>query len=212
MSRHTLDNQGRSGYNRAVRKPKYFVAIVPEALKDHTDLKVLLGKMKRTLKDREKEVRWSAPEMWHITLQFLGELNSEELTRAYSAINSWQPQIKQLDLKIQGVGAFPDPQDARVIWLGVQNSQELKKLQIGLKAHLNAHNIETVEDRPFLPHLTLARLRNLQSVSDLVKLGGRKSFGEYKISDVILFESVVQGAMVKYVPISRKRIAPTAAQ
>ncbi len=189
-----------------MRKPKYFVAVVPEALKDHSDLKVLVGKMKRTLKDREKEVRWSPPDMWHITLQFLGELNNEELTRVYAAINSWQPQIKELELKIQGVGAFPDPLDARVLWLGVQNSQELKKLQQGLKAHLNSHQIDTVEDRPFLPHLTLARLRNLQSVSDLVKLGGRKSFGEYKISDVILFESVVQGAMVKYVPVSRKKI------
>ena len=193
-------------YDLQVRKPKYFVAVVPEALKDHSDLKVLVGKMKRTLKDREKEVRWSPPEMWHITLQFLGELNNEELTRVYSAINSWQPQIKELELKIQGVGAFPDPLDARVLWLGVQNSQELKKLQQGLKVHLNKHQIDTVEDRPFLPHLTLARLRNLQSVSDLVKLGGLKSFGEYKISDVILFESVIQGAMVKYVPVSRKKI------
>ncbi len=193
-------------YSPNVRKTKYFVAVVPEALKDNADLKVLVGKMKRTLKDREKEVRWSAPEMWHITVQFLGELTNEELARVYAAINSWMPQVKELELKIQGVGAFPDPQDARVMWLGVQNSQELKKLQQGLKTHLNVHKIETVEDRPFVPHLTLARLRNLQSVSDLVQLGGRKSFGEYKISDVILFESVIQGAMVKYVPILRKKI------
>jgi 2'-5' RNA ligase len=187
--------------------PKYFIALVPEGLKNNPDLKVLLGKMKRTLKDRERVVRWIPPEMWHITLQFLGELNDQELTRVYSALNSWSPKAAGFELKIQGVGAFPDPQDARVLWLGVQNSQELQGMQSRLRDHLRAHQVDTVEERPFLPHLTLARLRNLQSVADLVKLGGRKSFGEYKIAEVILFQSVLQNSMSKYIPVSRKRIS-----
>jgi len=184
----------------------YFVALVPEALKDNNDLKILLGKMKRTLKDKDKTVRWTPPDMWHITVQFLGSLSNEELTKVYSALNSWKPGVQNLELKIQGVGAFPDPQDARVIWLGVQNSQELKQIQQGLAEHFSNNNIDVIDDRPFLPHLTVARLRNLQSVTDLVKLGGRKSFGEYRIAEVILFESVLQNAMGKYVPIHRKRI------
>jgi 2'-5' RNA ligase len=187
--------------------PKYFIAVVPEGLKDNSDLKVLLGKMKRTLKDKEKAVRWMPPDMWHITLQFLGAMSEQELTLVYAALNSWKPQIDKLELKVQGVGAFPDPQDARVLWLGVQNSQELQRLQVGLRAHLRTHNVDTVEDRPFLPHLTLARLRNLQSVADLVGLGGRKSFGEYKVAEVILFQSVLQQSMSKYIPLSRKRIS-----
>lgn len=187
--------------------PKYFIAIVPEGLKNNTDLKVLLGKMKRTLQAKDRVVRWLPPEMWHITLQFLGELNDSELTKVYGALNSWQPQTQQLDLRIQGVGAFPDPHEARVMWLGVQNSQELQRLQKGLKEHLENNGVNTMEDRPFLPHLTLARLRNLQSVADLVKLGGRKSFGEYKIGEAILFQSVLQNAMSKYIPVSRKKIS-----
>lgn len=190
--------------------PKYFIAIVPEDLKNNPDLKVLLGKMKRTLQDKERTVRWIPPEMWHITLQFLGELNDEELTRVYSALNSWAPRVNGLELKVQGVGAFPDPHDARVLWLGVQNSQVLQGLQQGLQNHLRTFQVDTVEDRPFLPHLTLARLRNLQSVQDLVNLGGRKSFGEYGIAEVVLFQSVIQQQMSKYIPVSRKRISDSA--
>lgn len=187
--------------------PKYFIAIVPEGLKNNTDLKVLLGKMKRTLKDKERIVRWLPPEMWHITLQFLGELSDSQLAQVTKALSIWEPRTERLALKIQGLGAFPDPHEARVLWLGVQNSQELQGLQKGLKDHLQQQRIDTMEDRPFLPHMTLARLRNLQSVADLVKLGGRKSFGEYKIGEAILFQSVLQNAMSKYIPVTRKKIS-----
>lgn len=189
-----------------MRGSNYFIALVPELLKENKDLKVLIGKMKRTLQDKDKVVRWTPPEMWHITVQFLGPLGNQALTEVYGALNSWEPPVKNLALKIQGVGAFPDPQDARVLWLGVQNSQELKQLQRHLSGHLNGLGIDVIDDRPFLPHLTVARLRNLQSVTDLVNLGGRKSFGEYLISEVILFESVLQNQMPKYIPVHRKKI------
>jgi hypothetical protein len=50
----------------------------------------------------------------------------------------------------------------------------------------------------------LARLRNPQSVDDLVTLGGRKHFGDYQISELIVFESVLQGNILKYVPQLRR--------
>lgn len=184
----------------------HFIALVPEALPDNNELKILLGKMKRTLKDKHKTVRWMPPDLWHITIQFLGPLGDEGLTQVYAALNTWRPEVAALELKIQGVGAFPDPMDARVLWLGVQYSQELKALQRGLAAHLVAQGVRLPEERPFVPHLTIARLRNLQSVTDLVNLGGRKSFGVYPVGEAILFKSVLQNAMAKYVPLHRKNL------
>lgn len=188
---------------------KFFIGVVPEGLEENSGLKVLLGKMKRTLRDREKEARWSSPDLWHVTLQFFGALSDEELSAAKSALASWHPASEAVQLEVGGVGAFPEPHEARILWLGVQRSQELLSFRQSLVSHMNSAGVsgsaaEEESRRDFVPHLTIARLRNLQSVDDLIRLGGRKSIGEYPIREVILFESVLQGNMKKYVPIERR--------
>jgi RNA 2',3'-cyclic 3'-phosphodiesterase len=184
---------------------RYFVAVVPEGLAENPTLKQLVGKMKRTLSDREREVRWVAPVLWHVTLQFLGELAPERKQALMDLLNEWQPKVSELNLRLQGLGGFPASDQARVLWLGVQENQALLDLQAELGTLLRERGFET-EAREYTPHLTLARLRNPQSVTDLVGLGGRKHFGDYKISDLIMFESVLQGNIIKYMPQLRRSL------
>lgn len=186
---------------------RFFIGVVPEGLDQNDPLKILLGKMKRTLSQREAQARWTPPDLWHVTLLFLGALAERDLARAVSALDSWQPlRTPNLKLELAGVGAFPEPHGARVIWLGVHKSQELLIFRQGLVEHITAAGVVAPEAdvRDFVPHLTLARLRNLQSVDDLVRLGGRKEIGSYPLREVVLFESVLQGNIKKYVPISRR--------
>lgn len=198
---------------------RYFIGLVPEGLEDNSHLKQLLGKMKRTLREREVEARWAQPELWHVTLLFFGALSGEELRRATSALESWRPPSPQeshlqsppLTIEIAGVGAFPDPHQARVLWLGIKRSQELLQFRHNLVEHIRAANIqgtaaEEEDSREFKPHLTLARLRNLQSIDDLVRLGGRGTIGNYPVREVVLFESVLQGNIKTYMPIVRRPI------
>jgi 2'-5' RNA ligase len=184
---------------------RYFVAVVPEGLGENPALKQLVGKMKRTLSEREREVRWVAPALWHVTLQFLGELESGRKDELMALLNEWNPKINELNLRLQGVGGFPASDQARILWLGVQENQALLDLQSELGELLRARGFET-EAREYNPHLTLARLRNPQSVTDLIGLGGRKHFGDYKISDLVVFESVLQGNIVKYMPQLRRSL------
>ncbi len=187
---------------------RFFIGVVPEGLEKNEPLKVLLGKMKRTLKEREREARWAAPDLWHVTLLFLGALAEEDLARAVSALNTWCPSLSQVSLEMAGVGAFPEPHEARVLWLGVHRSQEMLAFRHELVEHISAAGVVAPEadTRDFVPHLTLARLRNLQSVDDLVRLGGRKDVGSYPVREVVLFESVVQGNIKKYLPIARRTL------
>jgi 2'-5' RNA ligase len=178
---------------------RYFIAVVPQGLNENPALKQLMAKMKRTVSEREMEARWVHPDLWHVTLSFLGELEDDRKNDLYRAVGEWKPDIRGIDLRMQGVGAFPAEDQARVLWIGVQENQELIDLQAHLARHLASQGF-TLENRPFAPHLTLARLRNPQSVADLVQLGGRKHFGDYKISDAVVFESVLQGNIIKYMP------------
>jgi 2'-5' RNA ligase len=181
---------------------RYFIAVVPEGLAENPALKQLAGKMKRTLGDRASGVRWVAPSLWHVTLQFLGELDDDKQKNLMSFLGEWRPDLTALSLRIQGIGGFPASDQARVLWLGVQENQQLLDLQAEIAEKLRARGF-TFEERGYTPHLTLARFRNAQSITDLVGLGGRKHFGDYNIKEVVLFRSVLQGNIPKYDPVLR---------
>jgi 2'-5' RNA ligase len=178
-----------------------FLAVVPQGLADNPELKQLVSKLKRTMRERDQEVRWSAPALWHVTVQFLGPIETD--SRLTDLLHSWSPNTENLKIKLHGLGAFPASDQARVLWIGVQASQGFLDLQSDLGERLSAAGFPT-DQRNYNPHLTLARFRNTISATKLIELGGRKKFGDYPVSELILFESVLQGNIMKYVPQFRK--------
>ena len=97
-------------------------------------------------------------ENWHLTLRFLGkttEKQKEEILQKMEA----RPLPGPAEIKIGGWGAFPRPSAARVLWLGVDDaSGTLGDLSALLESVAGEIGFPP-EDRPFRPHLTLARLR-----------------------------------------------------
>jgi 2'-5' RNA ligase len=162
-----------------------------------------MGKLKRTIDQREQVVRWVAADLWHVTLAFLGEFAPLASLREF--LENWQPAVGGVTLRLQGLGAFPSVEEARVLWIGVRENQEFLDLQRDLQKRLVAAGF-ALGEREFNPHLTLARFRNTSNVNDLVKLGGRKHFGDYKVGELILFDSVLQGNILKYSPVFRKKL------
>lgn len=184
-----------------------FIAVIPEGLQDNNELLRLFSKFKRTLDDKGKEVRWVPPELWHVTVQYLGELDTAQKQAVVNLLESWQPpeELQRIVLRLQGVGAFPSEFSARVLWLGVQKNQSLLNAQTFLHAKLQELGLGS-DEVGFTPHLTLARFRNLFNVNSLTGLGGRKHFGDYPVREILFLDSVVQGNMKKYIPIYRKRL------
>jgi 2'-5' RNA ligase len=182
---------------------RLFIGVVPAALADNREFKILRGKLKRTAADLDLPVKWTPPELWHVTLLFLGEGPTAE--EAAEALQSWTPSTAtDLNLRLQGLGAFASPQEARVLWLGVQASQELLDLQEDLEKHFRQRFVLPDEERDFHPHLSLARFRNPTAIHRLIDLGARKHFGDYPVGEVLLVESVIQNQMPKYI-IRRRR-------
>jgi 2'-5' RNA ligase len=182
---------------------RYFIAISPSGLTSQPELKKLIGKMKRTLSERDKVVRWVPPSDWHVTLQFLGDLDGARVDRVSALLEAWRPA--PVEIRLHGFGAFPTQDQARVLWIGIQQNQKFLDLQADLARRLSAEGFPP-DEREFRPHLTVARLRNPQAVGDLVALGGRKNFGSYEVNEVILFESVLQAKMPKYIPVFRHHL------
>src|SRR5262245_21426939 len=104
---------------------RYFIAVVPEGLSENQELTQLLSKMKRTLLERETEVRWSHPDLWHVTLQFIGHLPPERYARLQEVLREWNSKTAaDLVLRLHAVGAYPAPEQARVLWVGVGENQQ----------------------------------------------------------------------------------------
>ena len=108
----------------------------------------------------EPRLRWIAPEHWHLTLVFLGEVAPERLPALESGLERVAAAHPPLDLTLDGWGTFP-PQGRRasVLWAGVGgHTRELAALVGDLRSAAEEAGVETGA-RPHVPHITLARSR-----------------------------------------------------
>jgi 2'-5' RNA ligase len=99
------------------------------------------------------------PELMHITLAFLGWTPDEHLDAVVEAARAAATGHGAFDLAFAGAGRFPASGRPRVVWLGVgEGSDPLGRLAASVTAELRGRQL-TFDDRPFAPHLTLARVR-----------------------------------------------------
>ena len=93
-----------------------------------------------------------------------------------------------------GLGAFPNPKRPRVIWIGIQAPAGLEALRHGIEA-ATATLGYPVEKRSFSPHLTIGRVRQNVSSTDMQKIRATLeetqvgSLGTMRVATVHLFKS-----------------------
>ncbi|MBZ5654229.1 MAG: RNA 2',3'-cyclic phosphodiesterase [Acidobacteriia bacterium] len=100
------------------------------------------------------EARWVRPESLHITLKFIGEQKSKQVEAVSERLR--QVEGRTIDIRLGGHGFFPTAKAPRVFWIGIQAGPELAELATNIDAIVAELGISR-EDRPFSPHLTLAR-------------------------------------------------------
>jgi len=100
--------------------------------------------------------RWVPAEQIHLTLAFLGEVEENCL----GALSGELARIRlpSFRLSFSGTGCFPDRRRPRVLWIGLQPEARLQQLAAKVHEVLLACGIPQ-EERPFSPHITLARLK-----------------------------------------------------
>lgn len=102
-------------------------------------------------------LRWVDPQGIHLTLAFLGELNQSQLSAAIIATQSAAQQAPAFTYRLTSLNIFGTPRQPRVLWMGIEEpTGALKRLHSALQQQLEQHSFST-DQRPFSPHLTLAR-------------------------------------------------------
>ena len=111
------------------------------------------------------------PANWHLTLRFVGDVDDPTVDRIVYALDD-SALGSAFRVRLGRFGAFPTMKRAQVLWVGVQSGDDdLAALAAAVNGALEAAGVEP-EDRPFRPHLTIARLRPIESVADLITNAG----------------------------------------
>jgi 2'-5' RNA ligase len=144
-----------------------FIAIeLPEEVK-----KTLTRLQNRLKSGCRTPVRWTDPDDTHLTLQFLGDIDSGITGQITNAMAEAARGVRPFRLAVSGLGVFPDPGRVRVVWVGLTGDLEkLNRLQKSIEAALSSLGF-TAEARPFTPHLTLGRVRDQARPDERQSLG-----------------------------------------
>ena len=105
-------------------------------------------------------VKWVEAHNIHLTLKFLDAISESTMNRIIDALKAICPLYSLFSLETSTLGAFPNIQRPKVFWLGLNgNLTPLITLQKAIDVGLTPLGFSP-ENRPFSPHLTLARLRD----------------------------------------------------
>lgn len=149
------------------------------------------------------EARWARVEGLHVTLKFLGEVNDSRLPEIKAALNILK--ASPFEVSLLGVGFFPNARSARVFWVGVQASGALPQLAGKIDEELAKHGFAG-EQRPYSPHLTLARAGapgSLRGLAPLLEHEAMPQFGTMTAREFFLFQSHLGKGGSKYTKLEK---------
>ena len=164
-------------------------------------LKAALGSARATIK-------WVRPEHMHLTLVFLGEVPEARVAPIVDAIS--RPLARPpFDLAFGGIGVFPPRGAPNVLWIGAAAGEAASvDLQRQLADRIAPHGVQ-LEQRPFHPHLTLARFKDARPGDRAAVLaeGRRGVLATTQIDHVTLYQSRLSSQGPTYTAMARATLS-----
>ena len=173
------------------------------ALDIPAEIREQLAEYVERLRQYAPEARWARVEGLHVTLKFLGEVKESKLPEVNAALSL--VKAGAFEVSFQGVGFFPNPRSARVFWIGVQASDALPQLAKAIDQKLEEKGLAR-EQRPYSPHLTLARAGvpgSLRGLSPLLEHEAPPQFGTMTARELFLFQSHLGKGGSRYTKLER---------
>jgi 2'-5' RNA ligase len=140
--------------------------------------------------------RLTAPGGWHLTLAFLGQVRPELADAVVRVGEAAAGTALAARLRLEGSGVFPGGRRARVLWAGIGGDTDvLVRLAASLAAECKAAGLR-FEERPLMPHLTLARFPTPAPVpaAALELVAGAAAAGaEWEARELACYRSILGG-------------------
>ncbi|HEY6232760.1 MAG TPA: RNA 2',3'-cyclic phosphodiesterase [Pyrinomonadaceae bacterium] len=148
---------------------------------------------------------WARESTLHLTLKFLGEIPVTSVPNFSKVVERAVAGVTPFGIQLNETGAFPKHGRPEVLWIGIDDSsRKLSALQTRLEEESQAAGFPK-EERPFHPHLTIARLRDSRDAQALATAHKRMGFEpvEICVSELLVIRSELSSAGSKYTVVSQ---------
>jgi RNA 2',3'-cyclic 3'-phosphodiesterase len=178
-------------------KRRLFVAIeLPEAVR------TAIEDLVRPLRSLDG-LRWVPLENLHLTLAFLGWVETETIGAIEERLARAAAGAQSFEARLAGAGRFPERGKARVLWVGFDDAAgSLTELAGDVQGVLE--DLFELEDRPFRPHVTVARARRPVAVTLPPAVPARPQ--AFAVTAMTLFRSHLGGDHARYEALQRWRL------
>lgn len=147
------------------------------------------------------EASWVWEDNLHLSVKFFGEQPESAPADISRVLASVAAAHQPFDLRISGLGAFPNLRAPRVVWMGVQHDPRLELMHHDVEATCAANGY-ALDARAFRPHITLARVREELPLANARALAAAARAVVYKgvqqVGALSLLESTLAPGGPKY--------------
>ena len=184
--------------------PRLFIASpVPETIR--LQIEAAAAPLRSTL----PSASWTRPESFHLTFAFLGDQDRGVVEPLAKRLDEMLKSERSLNVSLSDPGCFPDERRPRVAWIGLSPRQPLITLAGRVRDAVSSERIP-FDQKPWVPHLTLARLRDRWSGADVEKF--RRAFANLErrtavLNSVVLFESQLSSRGAIHTPLHRVELS-----
>ena len=162
-------------------KIRYFIGLPPD-----TEVQEQLAQQAKEQEPTLHFAKWTHPQDYHITLAFLGDLEASKAEEVRDVLSKHTFHTSTFSVHTSQWGCFGPPKKPSILWAGIESSDELKALHAEVWSLMETVGFER-EQRPFRPHLTIARRSQGSTAAD-VKSAHLPSLS-WQVRDVVLFQT-----------------------
>jgi 2'-5' RNA ligase len=132
----------------------------------------------------DARVRWVSPGLFHVTVQFLAEVERGILSSIRQTMDEVSAQFSPFEMEYKGLGVFPSRARPKTVWVGCGYQATLELMQHELALRLSKLGFES-DGRRFSPHVTLGRVKRNTKETDLQGLMNELDKTEMSVSDYV---------------------------
>lgn len=155
------------------------------------------------------DVAWVGRDNFHLTLKFLGDVDSDRLGAIVSALGGAAAGYPSFELRVGGLGAFPSPTRPRVLWVGLdEGATEAMRLAERVDHALAGLGFAS-ETRAFSPHVTLGRVREPRRQPGLAEVLRGGAFGRQRVDRLCLMQSTLSPRGARYDELAAVALSTT---
>lgn len=125
-----------------------------------------IGQIQQRLDPKAAKMKLVEINNIHFTLRFFGDTKLDRISQIKERLE--KIEFEPFEIRIAGVGAFPNKRRPRVIWIGVsENGERVCDLKLEIDSLLKDIGYQA-EKRKYTPHATIARVRHVKESERMV--------------------------------------------